>query len=179
MKPAPTSAAVCRPLFADGCGPRTGETEPSEAGQLPIEHGDDRRVGVKERRQARNSSASGRSVVRSLAIEVHPKGEQLFAAEGPGEVTARTGQRREREGRWRLALLLRLALGGILAVHGAKKLFGSFGRQGISGTTGWLEMVGMRPARAHTALNGFAEFEGGALLVFGLLTPSVRPRSPA
>ena len=68
-------------------------------------------------------------------------------------------------------LLMRVVLGGIIAVHGAQKLFGWFGGHGISGTAGWLEMMGMRPARAHAAMNGLAEFGGGALLVLGLLTP--------
>lgn len=68
-------------------------------------------------------------------------------------------------------LLLRVALGGILAAHGAQKLFGWFGGHGISGTAGWLEAMGMRPARVHAAMNGLAEFGGGVLLALGLLTP--------
>jgi len=68
-------------------------------------------------------------------------------------------------------LLLRVVLGGIMAVHGAQKLFGWFGGHGISGTAGWLEMMGLRPARAQAAMNGIAEFGGGALLALGLLTP--------
>ncbi len=68
-------------------------------------------------------------------------------------------------------LLLRVVLGGILAVHGAQKLFGWFGGHGISGTAGWLEAMGLRPARAYAAMNGVAEFGGGALLALGLFTP--------
>jgi putative oxidoreductase len=68
-------------------------------------------------------------------------------------------------------LLLRVVLGGILAVHGAQKLFGWFGGHGISGTAGWLEAMRMRPARAHAVMSGLAEFGGGALLALGLLTP--------
>jgi putative oxidoreductase len=68
-------------------------------------------------------------------------------------------------------LLLRVALGGILAIHGAQKLFGWFGGYGISGTAGWLDTMGMRPARVHAVMNGLAEFGGGALLALGLLTP--------
>ncbi|MEX0817781.1 MAG: DoxX family protein [Gaiellales bacterium] len=68
-------------------------------------------------------------------------------------------------------LLIRVVLGGIMAAHGAQKLFGWFGGHGIPGTAGWLESMGLRPARLYAAVNGLAEFGGGALLVLGLLTP--------
>lgn len=68
-------------------------------------------------------------------------------------------------------LLIRVMLGGIMAAHGAQKLFGWFGGHGIPGTAGWLESMGLRPARLYAAVNGLAEFGGGALLVLGLLTP--------
>ena len=76
-------------------------------------------------------------------------------------------------------LLVRVVLGGIMAAHGAQKLFGWFGGHGLAGTGSWLESVGLRPARAYAAVNGLAELGGGALLVLGLLTRSVRPRLPA
>jgi putative oxidoreductase len=68
-------------------------------------------------------------------------------------------------------LLIRVVLGGIMAAHGAQKLFGWFGGHGLAGTSGWLESMGFKPARLHAAVNGVAEFGGGILLVFGLLTP--------
>jgi putative oxidoreductase len=68
-------------------------------------------------------------------------------------------------------LLIRVVLGGIMAAHGAQKLFGWFGGHGLAGTGSWLESMGLRPARAFAAVNGLAEFGGGALLVLGLLTP--------
>jgi len=68
-------------------------------------------------------------------------------------------------------LIIRVVLGGIMAAHGAQKLFGWFGGYGLAGTGGWLESMGLRPARVYAAVNGFAEFGGGALLVLGLLTP--------
>src|SRR5215218_7704938 len=45
------------------------------------------------------------------------------------------------------ALALRLCTGGLLAGHGAQKLFGSFGGYGLAGTAGWLESMGMRPGK--------------------------------
>ena len=42
-------------------------------------------------------------------------------------------------------LLIRVVLGGIMAAHGAQKLFGWFGGHGLAGTAGWLETMGMRP----------------------------------
>jgi putative oxidoreductase len=68
-------------------------------------------------------------------------------------------------------LLIRVVLGGIMAAHGAQKLFGWFGGRGLRGTASWLESMGMRPARLHATVNGLAEFGGGALLALGLLTP--------
>ena len=68
-------------------------------------------------------------------------------------------------------LVIRVVLGGILAAHGAQKLFGWFGGPGRAGTAGWLEAMGLRPARMWATVNGLAEFGGGALLVLGLITP--------
>ena len=68
-------------------------------------------------------------------------------------------------------LLIRVVLGGIMMAHGAQKLVGWFGGPGLAGTGGWLEAMGLRPGRMWAALNGLAEFGGGALLVLGLITP--------
>lgn len=68
-------------------------------------------------------------------------------------------------------LLLRLAVGSIIAAHGAQKLFGWFGGPGLAGTSGWLESLGFRPGRLHATVTGLAEFGGGLLLMLGLLTP--------
>jgi putative oxidoreductase len=69
-------------------------------------------------------------------------------------------------------LILRLAVGLTLAVHGGQKLFGWFGGYGIAGTGQFLEQLGFRPGRLHAALAGLAEFGGGLLLALGLLTPA-------
>lgn len=68
-------------------------------------------------------------------------------------------------------LALRLAVGGLLAGHGAQKLFGSFGGPGLEGTTGWLESIGYHPGREWAVLAGLSEFGGGALTALGLLHP--------
>ena len=68
-------------------------------------------------------------------------------------------------------LLIRVVLGGIMMAHGAQKLVGWFGGPGLAGTGGWLEAMGLRPGRMWAAVNGLAEFGGGALLVLGLITP--------
>ena len=60
------------------------------------------------------------------------------------------------------ALILRVALGGLMAGHGAQKLFGSFGGPGMQGTTGFMEMLGMRPGRP---------FGGGLLTLLGFFSP--------
>lgn len=68
-------------------------------------------------------------------------------------------------------LALRLAVGGLLAGHGAQKLFGSFGGPGLAGTSGWLESMGYRPGKQWALLAGRSEFGGGTLTALGLLHP--------
>ncbi|MDQ4074660.1 MAG: DoxX family protein [Chloroflexota bacterium] len=68
-------------------------------------------------------------------------------------------------------LIIRLVTGGLLAGHGAQKLFGSFGGYGLEGTAGWLESMGMKPGKSWAAALGLSEFGGGALMTLGLLNP--------
>ncbi len=63
-------------------------------------------------------------------------------------------------------LLLRLALGPMLVVHGWNKVFGA---GGLSGTEGWFESLGLRPARLHARLAPINEIGAGILLTLGLL----------
>ncbi|GAA2275636.1 RpiR family transcriptional regulator [Streptomyces ruber] len=69
-------------------------------------------------------------------------------------------------------LLLRLGTGGVLAAHGAQKLFGWFGGHGLEGTSGWMESIGYAPGRASAMAAGLAETGGGTLLALGLATPA-------
>src|ERR687895_1285903 len=69
------------------------------------------------------------------------------------------------------ALLLRVVLGGLLTGHGAQKLFGSFSGPGMEGTTGFMEMLGLKPGRPWAVLAGLSEFGGGVLTLLGLLNP--------
>ena len=67
--------------------------------------------------------------------------------------------------------IVRLAQGSLMAGHGAQKLFGSFGGPGLEGTSGFMEMLGVRPGRPWAYLAGLSEFGGGVLTALGLLTP--------
>ncbi len=67
--------------------------------------------------------------------------------------------------------IVRLAQGSLMAGHGAQKLFGSFGGPGLEGTSGFMEMLGMRPGRPWAYLAGISEFGGGVLTALGLLNP--------
>lgn len=68
-------------------------------------------------------------------------------------------------------LALRLTAGGLLAGHGAQKLFGAFGGHGLEGTAGWLESIGLKPGKPWAALAGLSEFGGGMLTALGLGGP--------
>ena len=67
--------------------------------------------------------------------------------------------------------IIRLATGGLLAGHGAQKLFGSFGGHGLQGTAGWLESTGLKPGKAWALMAGSGEFGGGLLTLLGLGGP--------
>jgi putative oxidoreductase len=69
-------------------------------------------------------------------------------------------------------LLLRLGTGGVLAAHGAQKLFGWFGGGGIEGTGHFMESIGYVPGKASATAAGIAETGGGTLLALGLATPA-------
>jgi putative oxidoreductase len=89
-------------------------------------------------------------------------------AEGVKMSTARSRGSRMNE---TAPLIVRLAQGSLMAGHGAQKLFGSFGGPGLEGTSGFMEMLGMRPGRPWAYLAGFSEFGGGVLTALGLLNP--------
>ncbi|MDQ3363518.1 MAG: DoxX family protein, partial [Actinomycetota bacterium] len=55
------------------------------------------------------------------------------------------------------ALILRVALGGLMAGHGAQKLFGSFGGPGMEGTSGFMEMLGLEPGKPWAVMAGLSE----------------------
>jgi putative oxidoreductase len=68
-------------------------------------------------------------------------------------------------------LILRLTTGGLLAGHGAQKLFGWFDGPGWRNTANWMESMNLRPGEVWGTLAGAAEFGGGALMALGLLDP--------
>jgi putative oxidoreductase len=68
-------------------------------------------------------------------------------------------------------LLLRLTVGLLVAGHGAQKLFGLFGGQGLAGTGRWFAAQGYRPGTVFAGLAGLSEFLGGLGLAIGFLTP--------
>jgi len=68
-------------------------------------------------------------------------------------------------------LVLRLVVGLVIAAHGSQKLFGWFGGPGLTGTTGWLSGMRLRPAKVWAIMAGVSEFGGGLLLALGLLSP--------
>lgn len=68
-------------------------------------------------------------------------------------------------------LIQRLTMGGLLAGHGAQKLFGWFEGPGLKGTAGWLESMGFQPGTTWATAASASEFGGGTLTALGLLYP--------
>lgn len=68
-------------------------------------------------------------------------------------------------------LALRLTTGGLLAGHGAQKLFGAFNGPGLEGTAGWLESMGLKPGDKWALMASASEFGGGMLTALGLFHP--------
>jgi putative oxidoreductase len=67
--------------------------------------------------------------------------------------------------------VLRAAVGGLLAGHGAQKLFGWSGGGGPEGTAKFMASLDLRPPRQWALMAGISEFVGGGLTALGLLGP--------
>src|SRR5690349_12023147 len=67
--------------------------------------------------------------------------------------------------------VLRVVVGLLFAGHGAQKLFGIFGGDGLEGTAGMFDNIGLRPGAFQARAAGTAEFMGGLLIALGLFTP--------
>ena len=66
---------------------------------------------------------------------------------------------------------IRVVTGGLLAGHGAQKLFGLFGGHGIPGTAGMMDALGLQPAKTWAYIAGGSEFGSGLLTALGLAYP--------
>jgi putative oxidoreductase len=68
-------------------------------------------------------------------------------------------------------LILRLAFGLLFAAHGAQKLFGWFGGEGLEANNAGFEQMGFNPGALFGTLAGLSELAGGLLLACGAFTP--------
>lgn len=64
-------------------------------------------------------------------------------------------------------LLVRLALGPMLVLHGVNKVWGG---GGLTGTAGWFESLGLRPGWLHARIAAATEITAGLLVTVGLAT---------
>ncbi len=67
--------------------------------------------------------------------------------------------------------VVRGVVGGLMAGHGAQKLFGAFEGPGLKGTAGLMEMLGLQPGHLWGTAAALSEFGGGTLTALGLLHP--------
>lgn len=71
-----------------------------------------------------------------------------------------------------LALLtMRALLGVVFVAHGAQKLFGAFGGEGLKAQADMMVELGVEPGMLFAVLVAASELGGGLLLLVGLLTP--------
>jgi putative oxidoreductase len=68
-------------------------------------------------------------------------------------------------------LVLRGVTGGLLAGHGAQKVFGAFEGPGPEGTRGMMRRLRVRPAEVWGPAAGLSELVGGGLTALGALSP--------
>ena len=68
-------------------------------------------------------------------------------------------------------LVLRVVVGVLFVGHGAQKLFGWFGGQGLAATGKMFGSLGLEPGKPMAAAAALSEIVGGALLAVGFLTP--------
>ncbi|NKY58566.1 DoxX family protein [Nocardia flavorosea] len=68
-------------------------------------------------------------------------------------------------------LILRLVFGLLFAAHGAQKLFGWFGGEGLAANNAGFEKMGFEPGNVFGTVAGLSEFVGGLLLALGAFTP--------
>ncbi|HEV2528711.1 MAG TPA: DoxX family protein [Thermomicrobiales bacterium] len=69
-------------------------------------------------------------------------------------------------------LIVRGVAGGLMAGHGAQKLFGSFDGPGLEGVTGMMRGMKLEPAQHWARLAGASEFGGGLLTALGFMHPA-------
>ncbi len=67
--------------------------------------------------------------------------------------------------------VVRGVVGGLMAGHGAQKLFGAFEGPGLKGTAGLMEMLGLQPGHLWGTAAALSEFGGGTLTALGLVHP--------
>lgn len=66
------------------------------------------------------------------------------------------------------SLVLRLAVGVTIFLHGWNHMFGG-GK--LAGTASWFESMGLRPGIVHATMATATELGAGVFLILGLLTP--------
>ncbi len=66
------------------------------------------------------------------------------------------------------ALILRLAVGPMMVVHGMNKVRGP---GGLDGTTSYFDSLGLQPAHVHARVAAATEIGTGTLLTLGTMTP--------
>ena len=87
--------------------------------------------------------------------------DPLAASSGPTDWTALSSG----------LLVVRLVLGLYMIAHGAQKLFGWFGGDGVAGTSQFFAQLGFRPARLFVVSASAAELISGSLVLLGFLGP--------
>lgn len=65
-------------------------------------------------------------------------------------------------------LVSRVAVGAVMAAHGAQKLFGAWGGPGVEKFSGFIKSIGFVPPLVWAWIASIAEFGGGLFLILGI-----------
>lgn len=170
--------AATEAISTSGTAPSGEETALSSEQRDEFGKLHNRRKGRERAAQARAEAEGIPAGAAATDVLEPPRGRRFGKPVGDESEELRAAKQAAKRGTTDLGLLvLRVAVGVILAAHGAQKLFGIWGGPGIDGFTKYLQngadpSLGFeRFTKVIAVSTGVVELGSGVMLIIGLLTP--------